>query len=543
MKKLVSLLAALVLFGAALGAQEEAANPAEADGGGQAVAEQDTAGQEAAGQGGTQQQMPGMPAPRPNVMSTFGLGDLKIDGMIVTGIGIKKDDGEMSLDQTTGEWTDSEWRLAFINPQWQENRFELDLHYDAGQLPGGVKFGWFATMWAQNYGAGNFTWAEFPVGEGGRKMTAPDWNQPWVELRYAGLWTSFMEDKVKLTVGRTYDEFYYMPGSKVWKTDGFPFRFTDEKTISMRLELKPVAGLNFGVQWFAMPPSAGNEAMQAPVLWPTAEDAIKEIGLGVQYQNSLFNIVGGIRFDGDGDPMSKDEAKTYLSSYYGDGGNSIRLWKYDMHNYMEQIPAGTAYSRIGPYYKHLDEIMEDPDHFEDGAWTFFSFNWKGTPRLGAVVYGALYNITKFDWYGYGKFGENISYEIVPQKFTAGINFSQEFYGSDVFPDKFTITEMGPTGPPITATMVNSPYFKFTPQVSYTLIPNMMSVALEGSYGICKDVLEYDYSVMPSVNMSLGMIQVSLFYQFASQKFKTDNPLVLDEALNVHTGGIGFMMMF
>jgi hypothetical protein len=71
----------------------------------------------------------------------------------------------------------------------------------------------------------------------------------------------------------------------------------------------------------------------------------------------------------------------------------------------------------------------------------------------------------------------------------------------------------------------------------------MNIGLEGSYGICKDVLEYDYSVMPSVNVRLGVIQVGLFYQFASQKFKTDNPLVPDEALNVHTGGLALMMMF
>jgi hypothetical protein len=514
------LLVALVLFGIPLIAQEEAPNPTEENGG----------GQEAAAQGGAQQQMPGMPTPRPNVMSAFGLGDLRIDGMILTGVGVKKDTSESD-----------EWRLGFLNPQWQENRFELDLHYDAGKLPGGVKFGWFATLWAQNYGVGNFTWAEFPIGQGGQKMSAPSYNQPWAELRYAGLWMSFVDDKAKVTVGRTYDEFYYMPGSKVWKTEGFPFRFTDEKSISLRLELKPVEGLNFGVQWFALPPNAGDDATQTDVLWPTAEDAIREIGLGVQYQNSLINFVGGIRFDGNGDPINKDEAKTYLADYYGTGGNSIRLWNYDI----TQGQGGTrVYTHLGPYYKHLDEITDDPDHFEHSTWPFFSFRWKGIPRLNALAYGALYNITAFDKFGYGKFGEIIGYEVVPKKFSAGITFDQEFYGSDVFPDTFQISPdlsaMG-YGPEIVVTLVNSPYFRFTPQITYNVL-SMVSVSLEGSLGICKDVLEYDYSIKPSVNVNMGMIQVSLFYQFGSQKFKSDNPR-LEDAIENHLAGLGVMMMF
>ncbi|MDR0719511.1 MAG: hypothetical protein LBF78_07745 [Treponema sp.] len=527
MKKIVTVLFILTFLGFPMIAQEEAAAsveteaPAEADGGGQAAAQQ-------------QSGMPGMPRPMPNVMAAFGMGDLRIDGMIVTGIGVKKE------AEVAGE--DAEWRLGFLNPAWEENRFELDLHYDAGQLPGGVKFGWFATLWAQNYGVGNFTWAEFPVGQGGVKMTAPDYNQPWMELRYAGFWTSLMDDKIKMTVGRTYDEFYYMPGSKVWKTDGFPFRFTDEKTISMRFEFKPIAGLNFGFQWFGIPPYAGNEALQTDVLWPTAEDAIREIGIGAQYENSLVKLVGGIRFDGAGDPMSKDEAKTYLSNYYGDGGSSIRLWKYDMHNFMDAVPAGTAYARIGPYYKHLDEIMEDPDHFADGTWAFFSLRWKGTPRFNAVAYGALYNITAFDKFGYGRFGENVSYEIIEKKLSLGITFEQEFYGSDVFGDTFTITEgMPPSMPSLTVTLVNSPYIKFTPSVTYNFLP-MASATLEGSYGICQDVLEFDYFVKPSINVSLGVIQMNLFYQFSSQKFKSDNPLLAEKA-DGHKAGLGLMVMF
>jgi hypothetical protein len=544
MKKILCIVTVLAVLGGMLSAQE---NTSQQEATQPQAGEQPEGGEQTAAQG--TQRMPGMPEPKPNVMAAFGMGNLRIDGMILTGIGIKKDDGERSRDQATGEWTDSRWRLGFLNPAWEENRFELDLHYDVGQLPGGVKFGWFATLWAQNYGIGNFTWAEFPIGKGGRKMTAPEWNQPWVELRYAGLWTSFLDDKIKTTFGRTYDEFYYMPGSKVWKTEGFPFRFTDEKTISARFEFKPIEGLNFGFQWFGLVPYAGDETTQTDVQWPKFEDAIKEIGVGVQYQNSLVNFVGGVRFDGNADPMSKDEAKTYLSPYYGEGGNSIRLWKYNLDSMIPAIPGlGSVsgyYAHMGPYYKHLDEIMEDPDHFADGTWAFFSFRWKGTPKLSALAYGAMYNITAFDKFGYGRFGENIGYDITP-KLNAGITFEQEFYGSDVFPETFDITTAMVAGttqvqPAQTITIVNSPYFKFSPAVTYKLSQGM-GVTLEGSYGVCVDVLEFDYSVKPSLNIMMGVMNMTVFYQFSSQKFKSDNPQ-LTEKLDVHKAGIGLMVMF
>jgi hypothetical protein len=71
---------------------------------------------------------------------------------------------------------------------------------------------------------------------------------------------------------------------------------------------------------------------------------------------------------------------------------------------------------------------------------------------------------------------------------------------------------------------------------------MMSATLEGHYGICQDVLEFDYSVKPSVNVNMGMIQVNIFYQFSSQKFDSDNPSLADK-IDRHKAGLGVMMMF
>jgi hypothetical protein len=555
MKKMITGLFILGLLGAPLIAQEGTdastgeAVPVE----GAVTAETSGGGQEEAPQNGGGQQMPGMPQPKPNVMAVFGMGTLRIDGMILTGIAAQQD--------TT---LDEDWRLGFINPSWQENRFELDLHYNSGDVPGanGMQFGLFATLWAQNYGIHNFTWNELPIGsDAGMKMNAPDRNQPWVELRYAGFWLSALQDKIKMTVGRTYDEFYYMPGSKVWKTEGYgnPYRFTDEKSISLRMEFKPVKGLNVGFQWFGLPPYAGDESTQRDVEWPKIEEALKEIGLAAEYKHDLFNVLGGVRFDGDADPMDRYEARTYLPGYYGEGGNSVRLWNYNLPTaYLPPIPGMTitsGHSHQGPYYKHLDEVTKVDDegklHFEDGTWAFFGFNWKGTENLTAMVHGGLYNIPAFEKFGYGNIAETIGYTI--KKLGFGLNMVQQFYGSDVFGDTAVVmdvtTEEAGTIPLASYDIVNSPYFQFIPYITYSILPmGMMSARLDGTIGICKDVLDIEWGIKPSIGLRLGSIMVDIFYQFTQQKYANPFPSLMGkdaapQTVNTQLVGLGFMMMF
>jgi hypothetical protein len=361
-----------------------------------------------------------------------------------------------------------------------------------------------------------------------------------------------------MTVGRTYDEMLYMPGSKVWKTEGYgsPFRFTDEKHISLRMEFKPIAGLNVGFQWFGLPPFAGDEVQQRDVEWPKIEDAVKEIGIAGEYKTDLFNVVGGIRFDGNADPMDRYEARTYLPAYYGEGGNSLRLWNYDMTDYLPPslgLPAGAkAYAHLGPYYKHLAEVTT-PDsegklRFEDGTWAFFGFNFKGVKNLTAIVHGGLYNITAFDKFGYGNIAETVGYSI--DKLGFGVNMVQQFYGSDVFGDKAVSMEVTLGGTTLMEQgydIVNAPYLQFIPYVSYNVLPmGVMGVRLEGNIGICKDVLDIEWGFKPSVSLRLGSIMVDVFYQFNRQDYAKAIPTSTGgemKTADLHTAGIGFMMMF
>ena len=51
-------------------------------------------------------------------------------------------------------------------------------------------------------------------------------------------------------------------------------------------------------------------------------------------------------------------------------------------------------------------------------------------------------------------------------------------------------------------------------------------------------IQYDHS---SINVSMGSIQINLFYQLSARKYKFEDPL-LAETLNIHLAGLGLMMM-
>jgi hypothetical protein len=216
------------------------------------------------------------------------------------------------------------------------------------------------------------------------------------------------------------------------------------------------------------------------------------------------------------------------------------------------MTVSAGHSHQGPYYKHLAEVTT-PDsegklRFDDGMWAFFGFNYKGVENLTAIVHGGFYNITAFDKFGYGNIAETIGYSI--DKFGFGVNLVQQFYGGDVFGDKAVVMDVTTAEagiiPVVQYDIVNSPYFQFIPYVSYNVLPmGMMAARLEGTIGVCKDVLDIEWGIKPSVSLRLGSVMVDVFYQYNRQDYA--NPLPAGaatlETAETHTAGIGFMMMF
>jgi hypothetical protein len=482
MKKVLSIVTVLVLLGGLLTAQES---------GGQ---QQQGAAQSAQAQGGeAQAAAPAQyAAPFPTRQPIkIGMGDLMIDGRIMTGI-------RSQTTNTDGE--DGNTSLEAINAEWQENRIELNLDYSLGN------YGAFVLLQARNFG--------------GNAFAANDAIKP----RFALVYANFLDNKIKVSLGKLYDDIYQKRPSEgtIWKTEGpgALFRFTDEERFSARIEFKPIAGLNVGAQLFFVD-NAISPGQSAPGkdLWDT--EALKEIGIGVTYNNpKLFNAQFGLRLDSKVDPMDRTEAKTYLPQYYGDG------------NMM-----GTAGAMLLKY-KHLADIGSvtglpaNPawtpavDNYNGGHWAFLGFKLNAVKNLDVTAHGALYNLGAFDKFGYGRIAEFVKYNNIVPGLGVGITLEQEFYGGDVMKDG----------------IINSPFLRFTPQVSYKY--NIFVPSLEGGVGISPDVLDIYYSVKPQLQVSLNrfvdVCVVKVFYELIHHDFV--DSLNIDTTTK-HTVGVAVDLIF
>ena len=260
------------------------------------------------------------------------------------------------------------------------------------------------------------------------------------------------------------------------------------------MEFKPIKGLNVGAQWDFL--SAGQTTLPSPV--PALEESIKEIGIAAEYKNDLFNILAGVRFDG-ADGMNKFDTYTYLKDYYGEWGYIGNVVQND---YVSM--GGT----LAPHWKYRDEVYgtvsgdgfstanyDKP--FEGSHRAMFGFNFKGVKNLTAKMQACFWHLGDFDRFGSGSIDETFSYAITPQ-FSAGLILYQDFYGKDAFPDN----------------MINSPYFRFEPTVSYQLTRNI-NASLLGTIGICKDVVESDWRIKPKLTFTLGgfgAFRAEVFYE-------------------------------
>jgi hypothetical protein len=477
--------------------------------------------QETGAEGNSQQpqaaQSQGVGAKMPIGMGPLGRGTLTIDGMFLAGARAKMQNQE--------DWDkDGNWALEGMNATWGENRADLYMNYALSN------YGAFLGLRAQTWDPNTFDYSTI------------------IMPRYAFLYANF--GPVKASVGKLYDELLPVPGSRLWKSTGpgDSHRFTDDEAYSIRLEVKPVEGLNIGLQWF-FPAIDGYiegfrvDGRNSVSGWYAKgldeTDAWKELGIGAQYSNDLFEAQLGVRFDSNVDRYNKLDTGpqgkgTYLDKYYGQASLLAK-----------QMPAITFYApNLGdgarlPRYKHLDKIVEadfsNPPNataeflpYDGGHYAFFGFNFKGVKNLTARAHGGLYNLGAFDEFGYGRFSEDFKYQI--SKLGIGITMQQEFYGGDVFVDE----------------LVNSPFVQFGPSISYALvtIPQMpmplVQVGIETSFGICKDVVDIYAKVKPVINVSLGALMIDMYYEMIYTGYQGSTNI---KPTTEHTIGLGAMMLF
>ena len=253
---------------------------------------------------------------RPGEVATP-MGTLTLHGMVMTGL-----QGYMS-DNTALDGDEKEWNLMAWDPVWQENGAKVSLTYDNGKYGGYIMVA--AEDWSGNIAAGFDN----------------------VYMPYAFVWRSFFENKFKVTLGKLYAE-DYQTQDRIWRAEGASnggWQFSDSNNyLAARLEFKPFAGLNVGAQWNFLPLGQSTRTSGLPDL----AESIKEVGLAAEYKSDLFNILGGVRFDG-ADGINKFDTYTYLKDYYGEwgyvGGDMQNTKLIDMSSY----GIATPYSTLSPH--------------------------------------------------------------------------------------------------------------------------------------------------------------------------------------------------
>jgi hypothetical protein len=430
-------------------------------------------------------------------------------------------------DNTAVDGDEEEWGLMPYDPVWTASQAQVSLTYDNG------KYGAYVSLLADDW-VGNI--------ENG-------FNNVYVQ--HAFVWRSFFDNKFKASIGKLYGV-NYQTRERIWKTEGVSnggWDFSESNAyLAARFEFKPIEGLNVGVQWNFLPYGQSTRVSGLPDL----AESMKEVGLAAEYKSDLFNIVGGIRFDG-ADGIVKYDTYTYLKDYYGEWGYVGNAIQNDLIIDMSQYGGASPHGRLAPHWKHYEEVygkVDKPNNFStanadkpfDGSTrAIFGFNFKGVKNLTAKMQASFWNLGDFERFGTGSIDETIGYAFTP-KFNASVNFFQDFYGGDAFPDN----------------MVNSPYFRFEPNVSYQLTNNINASFLF-TYGICNDVVESDWRIKPALSFTLGgfgAMTTQLYYELNGITY-TDKavqgaqanyiPKMMQakggEAIYKHNLGLSVMWMF
>ncbi|MDR0707306.1 MAG: hypothetical protein LBF60_05450 [Treponema sp.] len=470
---------------------------------------------------------PPPPHAKPSVSTP--MGELSIDGRVIVG----------ASASWTHQYGEDFSALSGINPQMEENRAELSFHLKNGN------FGEFIMLRAQlfgpnnNYYDGNYNPENNTLNPKGYGYNSGGGFN--ITPAYFFVYGAFLDDFLKVSVGKLYDE-NYMTRERVWKTEGATnggLYFSREGYLSARIEFMPVQGLDIGGQLFFVN-SNTRYVMKlmgldsTPVIAnASVEEFLKEWGLGASYTSAPFNAQLGVRLDSAVDPMNKYESKTYLYEYYGDG------------SYMDpnSTNAYAQYHPLAPHYKHSDKLVDAsvdmetyatstvPKMFADGMYGFAGFNLKAVKNLTFKVQAQFNNIPAFNEFGYGVVDETIGYQILP-KLYVGIVMYQEFYGGDVFDtDKYA----------------NSPYFRFTPSVSYQLT-STIRVSPEIEIGLCQDVLETPHiAVKVPFDITLaafGAWRAQAYYKYSQTDYKDYKGIDYDKLdFHSHTIGIGLDFIF
>jgi hypothetical protein len=382
----------------------------------------------------------------------IGMGEMTMGGMLLTGFNTE-------MREQEGYGDDGIWKSGVINAVNAENRVDLYLNYKI------LDYGVFVNLRSQGYGQNQFGSPDIP---------------------HFNAYANFFDKKLKISAGRLNDWIWPLLDTHIWQTwhYGEMWYLTSRGPGAVRVEIKPIDGLNFGFQFpfvnqtFAASDFSDDSALYSEASADARKDAWREFGFGAEYVQEKFKVTAGLQLDSKMDKMTRDDFRTYLDEYYGSA------------NMLAFMPAAVKFKEA-----------PDPD-YDGGLFAYAGTRINLIKNFEIDLQIGLLGLGAFDQYGYGRANQHIGYtvEAVPG-LGLSVNGEQQFYGANVFQEG----------------IINSPLITFSGGASYAL-PFMknVSVIMEGSGSFCQDVLDAKWEICPKVAININKIvpvcTVEIFYK-------------------------------
>ncbi|MDR2634090.1 MAG: hypothetical protein LBC51_10805 [Treponema sp.] len=314
---------------------------------------------------------------------------------------------------------------------------------------------------------------------------------PQVEVHQAYAWADFLGEIINMKVGKIDDS--------AWNTGGDE-DFHYSTGVGLRLEFKPIEGLNVGVFLNSMNQDTyttavangknGKDARKALDDFILAKEFLLETAFGAKYEHDLFDFAAGLRLDGKGDGLDQGEFFTEEWTTRAPVADEIMLPVDPLGVEEGFIPTGI----IIPADEGKDTDL--------GLGAYAGFSVKAVKNLTAIVEARFNNIPGYNDYGWIWINETLGYAITEQ-LEAGLVAHQYLFGADTFKDVITLKDDKSI----------SPYLTFKPYVSYAL-NDKWTVGLDVPVGFWIDIVDYDIGVKPKVSYKLGEnASINAFYLF------------------------------
>ncbi|MDR0688948.1 MAG: hypothetical protein LBG08_01600 [Spirochaetaceae bacterium] len=288
-------------------------------------------------------------------------------------------------------------------------------------------------------------------------------------LHQAYGWVTFLDGVVKTSAGKIADGTWGTGGLKNYTVSG----------TGLRLEVNPIEGLSAGL------------VLNVPVLPSlTVKQFFSEIILGAKYSNDLFWLAGAVFIDST-----------------IDGLNGFGYWDYFPDDLISNpvasiLPLDPATGKVIPGTSAYEGTADQGLTFQAGVGV--------TPIPGLAISAEAkgFNVSKFADYGYIVFDEDVSYKLLDDKLTVGINSFQYLFGED-----WTKVAGGYNGESL------KPYIKITPYVGYDVLDNV-NVGIEGTIGLWQDFYETKFSIKPKITYQITEgTTLAAYYEFDVKKYK------------------------